>query len=231
MYVAFNEMQARKLFEDFSFFFGEEVLFFPNKEIMLHDIEAKSYDAVYQRIKVLDRILKNDYRFIVTSIEAVSHMLVSPELFKHSIIEFRLGSRFDLALLSLRLVMMGYERVDTVEGVGQFSIRGGILDVFSINSDSAIRVEFFDDEVDSIRKFDSTTQRSIDKLETAIIIPCREAIYPDDNKEAVISAIRRDLQAYTTHLEESRKDKTKRKQRSRGKFKTVYKKALRQTGG
>lgn len=205
VYVAFNEMQARKLYEDFSFFFGEEVLFFPNKEIMLHDIEAKSYDAVYQRIKVLDRLMKNNYRFIVTSIEAVSHMLVSPALFKQSIVEFRLGSRFDLGSLSLRLVMMGYERVDTVEGIGQFSIRGGILDVFSINSDLAIRVEFFDDEVDSIRQLDITTQRSVDKLESAVVIPCRESIYPYDRKEAVISAIRKDFTANSARLEDSRK--------------------------
>lgn len=207
LYVAFNEMQARKFHEDFSFFFGEDVLFFPNKEIMLHDIEAKSNDAVYQRVKVLDRMLKNDFRFIVTSVEAISHLLVNPGLFSRSVLHFNMSSRFDLAALSRKLVMMGYERVDTVEGIGQFSIRGGILDVFSINSEAAVRIEFFDDEVDSIRQFDTATQRSIGKLAEAVIIPCREAIYEDDRKESVISAIQKDFDQYRQRLEGARKSR------------------------
>lgn len=193
IYVAFNEMQARKFYEDFSFFFGEEVLFFPSSEIMLYDVEAKSYDAVYQRLRVLDRLLRKDYGFIVTSAEAVSHRLITPGLFKGNIAEVGLGSRLDLGRLTAKLVTMAYERVDVVERIGQFAIRGGIIDIFSIDSEYAVRIELFDDEVDSIRRFDVNTQRSVDMLEKARIIPAREAIYPDDRMEQIIRSVRSDL--------------------------------------
>lgn len=195
VFIAYNEMQARKLYEDFAFFLGDDVLFYPSKEIMLYDVEAKSYDAVYQRLRVMDRLLRGDFRFVVTSAEAVSHRLVTPGLFREHIVEIGLDSRLDLDELTRRLVTMAYEKVDVVERVGQFAIRGGILDVFSIDSEFAVRIELFDDEVDSIRKFDVNTQRSIDRLDRVRIIPAREAIYPPGRMEQIIKAVKSDLAA------------------------------------
>ncbi len=193
IYVAFNEMQARRLYEDFVFFLGEDALFFPTKEVMLYDVNAKSNDAVYQRIAALDRMLAGDYRVVVTSIEAVSHKLVHPGLIKNSIIKIGMDSRIDLDEITRSLVMMGYERVETVERRGEFAVRGGILDVFSIDCDLPVRIELFGDEVDSIRQFDVNTQRSIDSIKNTKIIPAREIIYPPEKKEGIIRAIKEDL--------------------------------------
>lgn len=193
IFVAFNEMQARKLFEDFTLFLGENVLFFPSKEIMLYDVEAKSYDTIYQRIRILDRLMRGDYSMIVTSAEAISHKLVSPGFFSKCAIEIRLNSRINLQELSRKLVMMAYEKADIVERAGQFAIRGGILDIFSIDAEYAVRVELFDDEVDSIRHFDVGTQRSFDRLDEVRIIPAREVLYADDRLESIIHDIKSDL--------------------------------------
>jgi transcription-repair coupling factor (mfd) len=193
IFVAYNEMQARKLYEDFSFFLGDDVLFFPSKEIMLYDVEAKSYDSVYQRIRVLDRVMRGEFAIVVTSAEAVSHKLIPPELFSACSLEFALESTIELREIARKLVMMAYEKVDVVEKAGQFAIRGGILDIFSIDSENAVRIELFDDEIDSIRHFDVNTQRSFDKLKNVRIIPAREVLYSDDRLEAIIHEINTDL--------------------------------------
>lgn len=200
LFVASNELQARKMYDDFSFFFGEDVLFFSSKEVMLYDVEAKSYDAIYQRIRALDRIIGGSYRFIVTSVEAIAHKLIPRELFISNTLSLALGGRLDPSWISEKLVSMGYERVTTVEGMGQFAIRGGIIDIFPVNGEYAVRIELFDDEIDSIRKLDVLSQRSVDKLENARIAPAREVIYPDEARKALIDRIRKDLAQYSVKV-------------------------------
>jgi len=192
IFVAFNEMQARRLFEDFSFFAGDDVIFFPTKEIMLYDVEAKSYDTVYQRIAALDRISRGDFSFVVTSVEALSHKLIRPEIFKEYIITADTGFRMDPEALIRRLVISGYERTESVDRKGQFAVRGGIIDIFPIDTENAVRIEFFGDEIDSVRWFDTNTQRSVGRADRVRILPARELIYDSKRKEELISAIERD---------------------------------------
>ncbi|ODM27443.1 transcription-repair coupling factor [Acetivibrio mesophilus] len=193
IYIAFNEMQARKMFEDISFFFGRDAVFFPSKEIMLHDVEAKSYDSVYERISALYRIVNDDYSFIVTSAEALCQKLIDKQLFKESIISLALGDRIDLGLFTQKLVSIGYERVTTVEGKSQFAVRGGIIDIFPVNSDTAVRIELFDDEIDSVRSFDTMTQRSMENHEGITVLPARELIYPLSLRDSILEKISYDL--------------------------------------
>lgn len=202
IFIAFNEMQARRIYEDFSFLLGEDVLFFPAKEIMLHDIEARSYEAIFQRLKTMDRMLQGRYRFVITSAEAIAQKLIPPQLFERSIVTLKVGERVDLAVLPERLVAMGYERVSTVEGKGQFAVRGGIIDVFSIDMEQAVRIELFDDEIDSIRTFDVLTQRSVDRLEEARMIPAREVIYSTKQRKLIVEKIGSDLDHYVRQVKE-----------------------------
>ncbi len=194
IYVAYNEMQARKLFEDFSFFLGDDLLFYPTKEIMLYDVEAKSYDTVYQRLRVLDRVSRGDFSFIITSVEAISHRLVRPDILWENVIEIDYQSRIDLEDLSRKLIVMAYERVEAVEKRGQYAIRGGIVDVFPVDGDNAARLELFGDEIDSIRSFDVNTQRSTGQIESVRIIPAREVIYSLEMKDKIIKAVKSDLE-------------------------------------
>ena len=200
IFIAYNEMHARKLYEDFTFFADESVVFFPAKEIMLYDVEAKSYDAIFQRIKALDRILSGKYRFIVTSVEAISQKLVPRDLFLECTLSFKIGDKIQLGELSQKLVTIGYERVEVVEGKGQFAIRGGIIDIFSIASENAYRMELFDDEIDSIRSFDLMSQRSVEKLESMKVIPAREVIYTAEKRASIISSIKNELKEHIQKL-------------------------------
>ncbi|CDG37095.1 Transcription-repair-coupling factor [Acetivibrio thermocellus BC1] len=201
IYIAYNEMQARKMFEDVSFFFGKDAVFFPSKEIMLHDVEAKSYDSIYERINALYRIVNDDYGFIVTSAEALCQKLIDRKLFKESIVNVALGDRIDLGLFTQKLVSIGYERVTTVEGKSQFAVRGGIVDIFPVNADTAVRIELFDDEVDSVRSFDTMTQRSVENLEAVTILPARELIYPPGLRDSIVEKILNDLKIQIKKME------------------------------
>lgn len=99
LFVTFNEIQARRMYEDLSFFLGEQVLLFPTKEIIYYDVEAKSNDEIFRRITILDKILDKKHQFIVTSVEAISHKIVSKELFCENILSFKCGSREELGIL------------------------------------------------------------------------------------------------------------------------------------
>ena len=161
---------------------------------MLHDVDAKSYDSVYERIDALYRIEKGDYSFIVTSAEALCQKLIERELFVESILRFSVGDRIDLDFTIHKLISIGYERGKTVEGKSQFAVRGGIIDIFLVNSDLAIRIELFDDEVDSIRSFDLLTQRSIENIKDVTVLPAREVIYSYQRRDSILQKISHDLE-------------------------------------
>lgn len=196
IYIAYNELQARKIYEDFSFFFGRGTVFFTSREIMLHDVEAKSYDSIYERIAALYRIARGDYSFIVTSSEALCQKLIEKELFNESIIRLSIGERIDFSIITQKLVSIGYERVTTVEGKSQFAVRGGIIDIFPVNSDAAIRIELFDDEIDSIRSFDLLSQRSVEKVDEVTVLPAREVIYRSQLRDVILEKISHDLREH-----------------------------------
>ncbi len=196
IFITFNDIQARRAYDDFSFLSGDSAVLFTSRETMLYDVEAKSYETVFQRIGVLDRICSGEYDFVITSAEALMQKLVSPDIFKKYILKYSVGERVDLNNISSLLVSMGYERVVSVEGMGQFTIRGGIIDIFPVNSENAIRIELFDDEIDSIRYFDILTQRSIDKVDSLRIIPAREVIYIQEQQQKIASLIRAELEEY-----------------------------------
>jgi transcription-repair coupling factor (superfamily II helicase) len=170
-------------------------LFFPAKEIMLYDVEAKSYDTVYQRLAVIDRISRGDYGFVVTSVEALSHKMIRPEMFREYVTEIDQNTRMEMEELVRRLVVSAYERVESVERKGQFAVRGGIVDIFPVDSENAVRLEFFGDEIDSVRWFDTNTQRSTGRVERVRILPAREMIFDQEKKNKILKAVKNDLTA------------------------------------
>jgi transcription-repair coupling factor (superfamily II helicase) len=206
IYVTYNEFQARKAFEDFSMLLGENALLFPAREVLMHDIEARSNESEHERIKALHRIITGEYGIIVASAEAMALKLVSPGVFKESTIEVGRNSIVDPGKISEKLVSIGYERVFEVEARGQFSIRGGILDIFSVNSSDPVRIELFGDEVESVRYFDAESQRSLGEAEKAVIIPAREVIYPGDRLDDILSRIGHDLDNSIKLIEKKDRD-------------------------
>lgn len=189
-----SEIEAKALWLDLKFFAGEKALFFPSKDYVFYDVDTVSRMGVYDRIKVCLSLTDQSGNFItVASIEAVMQFSALRENIEKYKIEFSLGKEFDIEKLADDLVIMGYVREDMVEGVGQFSLRGGILDVFSPNYDNPVRIEFFDNETDSIRIFDTQSQITVEKINEAVICPCREIIYTKDERDGIISDLRNEL--------------------------------------
>ncbi len=183
LYVLPSDTEAKKMADDLRFFLGEnvEVLFFPKKDYVFYNVEAMNSDVLYDRISALHTLVSSEKPvIIVSSAEAAIQYTVPMELMTH--IEFCEGAVFDIAELTDALMLMGYLRSDNVEGVGQFSLRGGILDIFSPGEMYPVRIEFFDNEVDTVRSFDPATQISVSRLKSAVALCCRELMY---TKEAM----------------------------------------------
>ncbi len=176
--VTYNEMQAKKIIKDLAFF-GEKVKFFPKRDIISFDYVAESKDTLFKRISVLNKLVKNDKKIIVTTIEAAMQKMITKESLYKNVMTLKVGDTFDLENLKEKLVLLGYERYDLIEGKGQFSVRGGIVDIAtSINS--GVRIEFWGDEIDSIRKFSLSTQRTVKMLEEIEIFPAYEFLLETD---------------------------------------------------
>ena len=180
--VTYNELQAKKIYKDLKYFSGN-VVYFPKREIASYDYVAESKDLPYERIETLNKIFeqekfakKNENRLIViTTIEAMMQKMISKEEVYKALLEFKVGKCFNLEELKQSLIHLGYERADIVDGKGQFSVRGGILDIGTTNT-QGVRIEFWGDEVDSIRSFSITSQRSNKMIEEARIYPSHELI-------------------------------------------------------
>lgn len=186
--ITYSDMEARALHSDLELY-TDNAFYFPSKEYVFYNIETTGHQNEHSRLTVLERLMSGEKCIVVTSVDAILQYTAKREEFQSRIIDFEIGKQFDLAELTKSLIEMGYSREDIVEGAGQFAIRGGILDVFSPNYENPIRVEFFDDETDSIRFFDSYTQRSLDNTEAARIIPVVEAIMSNEKKAEIVAAL------------------------------------------
>ena len=113
-------------------------------------------------------------KIIIVSVGALLQLITPREKFDSGKIHFKVGDTFDIPELCKNLTEIGYTRCETVEGKGCFSVRGGILDIFSPADDDPLRMEFFDDEIDSLRRFSLETQKSTEKIESATVIPAAD---------------------------------------------------------
>lgn len=176
--VTYNEIQAKKILQNLQTFEKEKVVLFPKKEIVTYDYIAESKDLPYERIETLTKIKENKNLIIVTTIESLMQKLPAKETLFKNTLEFKIGDICNLEEIKKKLVNLGYTRYDLIEGRGQFSIRGGIIDI-SIDEKTGVRIELWGDEIDSIRNFSISSQRSITTLEKAKIYPAHEFVLED----------------------------------------------------
>jgi transcription-repair coupling factor (superfamily II helicase) len=186
-----NDIEAKKLYDDISAF-TDRCIHFPVKEMVLN-IDVTSGDIKTERLKAIGRILKGEELIVVTSIDAIFYKMPPKNKLENYPLKVSPEDTVDILELSSSLIDMGYERVDVVEGKGQFAQRGGIIDIFSPISDEPCRLEFFGDEIDTIRSFDLISQRSRDKVDEALIYPAREVIIHKNDVEEIVQRISRDF--------------------------------------
>ena len=181
--ITYNEIQARKIVEDLNYF-TDKIIYLPKKEIVTYDYVAESKDLPYERIDALNKIQDLKTGIVVTTIEAVNQKMISSKDLYKNILNFKIGEEYKLEDIKQKLVELGYVRCDLIEGRGQFSVRGGIVDI-SINDKIGIRIEFWGDEIDSIRNFNIVSQRSIENLEKVIIYPAHEYLVTTNIEEVI----------------------------------------------
>ena len=179
--VTYNEIQARKLYQDLKKLI-KQTYFFPKKEITSYDYVAQSKEIEYKRIDVLNKMYlakqQKEPIIIVTTIEAVMQKMIAKDTLYQNVIDFKVGKTYLLDGIKEKLVGLGYERSDLIENKGQFSIRGGIVDV-GLSEKIGVRIEFWGDEVDSTRFFQISSQRSTEMLKEITIFPAHELIVQD----------------------------------------------------
>ena len=189
-----SDMEAKNLYEDLNLYLSN-VYYFPAKEIVFYNIDAISGDLRWARLKVIKEVLSNKKNIVVTSIDAFATRYTPKEYFNNHTISINVGDEVDFKSLSSTLVEAGYERVDMVEGKGEFSLRGGLLDLYPPDTIYPYRIELFGDEVDSIRTFNKDSQRSIEKVEGIEVFPAKELILDNEIIDYAIKNISEELES------------------------------------
>ena len=191
--VAANEESAKKIYSDLQNFTDDPIMFFPETDLLFYDVEAKGQDVARARLRTLRGLTELQEPILaVTTAEALSSVTAPKEVFVNEALEFMDGTDMELEKAVSALSKLGYQRENMVEGEGQFSVRGGILDIYPCAGeyDNPVRIEFFDTEVDSIRLFDAESQRTIEKLEKIKIYPARELLLSEKQRRKLIDRLK-----------------------------------------
>ena len=183
-----SEGEAQKLVQDINAMTGEETaLLYPARELLLGNIEAASREYEYKRIFALSAAISGKCRALVATAEAAAQLTLPADELEKRTINLSEGDEIEQEELVKRLVASGYSRTDLIEGAGQFSVRGGIVDVFPPSSQKPFRIELWGDTVDSISDFDPDTQRRADSYAKASISPASETLF--DSPEVLAERI------------------------------------------
>lgn len=177
--LAEDERRAREIYEDYRFY-DRKVYSYPAKDLLFFQSDIHGNLLIRQRMKVIKALLEEKELTVVTSIDGCMDFLESLEKIKEQLIHYESDSTVDIEQLKNQLVALGYERVGQVEMPGQFSVRGGIVDIYCLTEENPWRIELWGDEIDSIRSFDPESQRSLENLEELTIYPAVEHIGDKD---------------------------------------------------
>nr|WP_246596194.1 transcription-repair coupling factor [Bacillus alkalicola] len=175
--VTHNLFQAQKLYDDLASLIGEDsVYLYPVNELIASEIAVASPEMRGQRIEAINKLVTGEKGIIISPMAGIRRILPPVNLWEESQLDFELGKDIDLDKCLGQFVTMGFQRVDMVATPGQFSLRGGIIDIYPLTEEMPIRIELFDTEVDSIRYFDVETQRSKSQIKSIRIGPAREVL-------------------------------------------------------
>lgn len=197
--VTYSEDRAKEILDAYSFF-DRNIMYYPAKDVLFYSADIHGHTILRQRMEVIKGIIEQNVSTIVVSIDALLNKIVPLEEIKKNIVIFKLGETLDLNKMKKKLVSLGYERNDWVDGVGQFAVRGGILDIFPMSSECPFRVELWGEEIDSIRSFDVESQRSIENVEELLVYPASEMVLEEDRINAGIKKIEKEHKAYAKKL-------------------------------
>ena len=191
MVLTATDESAERIFDDLRFFSAlmggqtEGIAWFPEWETLPYEETAPHVGLIARRMTTLYRLLTAPPTVIVTSVAAAIHRLIPRSIFEQAVLRFAPGVTCERERLTSDLLRRGYRRASVVEIPGEFSVRGGIVDIFSTAHADPIRLELLGDQIESIRLFDPATQTSVEKLKESLVLPAREFIRPADDSEAL----------------------------------------------
>ena len=176
--VTYSDLRARDIFEEYQFY-DRNAMLYPAKDLIFFQADIHGNQLVKERVRTMRRLLEGKPVTIVTTYAALMTPLAMWDR-ETAVIELQQGGSLTEKDLARKLVSFGYENAYQVESPGQFSIRGGIVDIFDLTEENPYRIELWGDEVESIRSFDVLSQRSIEKLESISVYPATEFVLDDD---------------------------------------------------
>lgn len=177
--ITYNELQAQKLHKNIKIIF-KDTIYIPKKDIVTYAIDAQNMDILYARMESIIKLYEKETKIVILSIETLMQPIITKKVMKDNILKLMVANEYKLEEIKEKLVNLGYERYDLVEGKGNFSIRGDILDI-GISNRQGVRIEFFGDEVDQIRYFEIASQRSNETINQIKIYPISEETEKEPN--------------------------------------------------
>jgi len=201
-----GDAEAAALADDLGTLLPERPVYhFPVWQLLPFQVLAHGREILARRLFVLAALCRGEKPVVVAPVEALLRRLSPPEKFRRAVIHLSVGMRVEPEHLLRQLVNLGYERVELVEGCGQFALRGGILDIYPLTLEAPVRIEFFDDEVDSIRFFDADSQRSMENVSAVDVHPARELVLDEESRSRALDVLETE---YKLHLKKITKTAT-----------------------
>lgn len=173
--VTYSEIKAREIYEDFRFF-TDSVCLYPARDLIFFNADVQSNQLETQRMRALKPVLKDEGGVFITTVEGVMSHLPPLHVLQQNIEVLVQGQEIDLPQFQKKLICMGYEKRGVAEEQGQFAVHGGIIDIYPLTEDNPVRIELWGDEIDSIRSYDSESQRSVEQLELVELFPATEIV-------------------------------------------------------
>lgn len=189
--VTYDDTRAKEIFDDFSYF-EPNIWLYPARDLLFYSSDIHGNLLTRQRMQVFKHLLEDEGGVVVTTVDGLMDHLLPLSMIKESCLNIMVGQTLDMEEIKHLLTGMGYERMGQVDGMGQFSVRGGILDVFPLTEEVPVRIELWGDEVDSIRSFDAESQRSIQQMDEVTIYPAAELILTKKDIEEGILCLEAD---------------------------------------
>lgn len=220
-----DEAKAREMQED-SRFFDKSSIYYPAKDFIFYSADVHGNQLAGERLRCIQKIIAaQDNKTnitVITTIDGCVDMLMPLQRYRDNIIHFKNSDIIDTEKLISKLVGIGYTRVPMIDGQGQFAVRGGIIDIFSYTDETSVRIELWDDEIDSIRFFDVESQRSVEKIQTYDVFPATEWILSEDEIDAGFEKVKDEVEKQLVTLGNDKKKKTQQEMDACNRLRHAY---------
>lgn len=202
--VTYDNQRAKEIYEDFQYY-NSNTWLYPAKDLLFYSADLHGNLLTKSRIQVLKHLIEDENGIVVTTIDGCMDFLMPLDKWREGVISVEISQVLDVECFKRNLIELGYERTGMVEASGQFSVRGGIIDIFPLTEENPVRIELWDDEVDSIRTFELNSQRSMEQLDSVSIYPATEMILNEKAMQAGADALKEELDKFEKSLKNQSK--------------------------